>query len=527
MKNIIYIHPFLLALHPVLFLYASNKQEFMVDVLLVPSLIVLMFAAVIFGGVQLIIRRTPLAAVATSIVVFFWLSGSRVIGLLQNTSPDLLALIITNKGMWAVIFIIFFGLTYALANAQDRILKGINQGLVVLAATLIATQVISIIAFELKTQRLWQKGYTGPATISAQGSSQLPSNQPDIYYLVFDRYASQRGLQEKYAFDNSGFTNYLQSRGFYVATEATTNYPKTFLSLASSMNMEYLDALLPPIQGEAGTDQSPGIRLLKNNSVVSFLQDQGYQYVHVGSWWSPTASDARADHNFTFKYADYSFADEFTTGFVNTTIAGTLANKLFESNLDVSSKPSDNLHRRSILYEFDKLKKIPQMAGPKFVFAHVLIPHSPFVFDRTCQPISEAITNMKSKRDNYIEQLECANMKIRELVDDILAQSKNDPIIILQADEGPFPLLEPFPDSQPWATASDSILREKFPILNAYYLPDGPKNELYPSITPVNTFRVILNTYFNADLPLLPDKNYVYNNEKDYYTFSEVTDRVR
>jgi len=48
---------------------------------------------------------------------------------------------------------------------------------------------------------------------------------------------------------------------------------------------------------------------------------------------------------------------------------------------------------------------------------------------------------------------------------------------------------------------------DMFKILNAYYMP-GHTAQLYPGISPVNSFRVILNAYFNANMPLLNDQSY-------------------
>jgi hypothetical protein len=69
----------------------------------------------------------------------------------------------------------------------------------------------------------------------------------------------------------------------------------------------------------------------------------------------------------------------------------------------------------------------------------------------------------------------------------ILAKSEKEPIIILQGDHS-------YPDG---------IDRVK--ILNAYYLPDDGNENLYETITPVNTFRVIFNTYFGGQYEMLPD----------------------
>jgi hypothetical protein len=48
---------------------------------------------------------------------------------------------------------------------------------------------------------------------------------------------------------------------------------------------------------------------------------------------------------------------------------------------------------------------------------------------------------------------------------------------------------------------------------------------LYPGISPVNTFRVILNTYFSAALPLLDDRSY-FSRMTRPYDFIDVTERV-
>ena len=61
-------------------------------------------------------------------------------------------------------------------------------------------------------------------------------------------------------------------------------------------------------------------------------------------------------------------------------------------------------------------------------------------------------------------------------------------------------------------------------ILNALYLPDDGAAELYDSMTPVNTFRVIFNTYFDTDFDLLEDRSYLATYEQPY-DFLDVTDK--
>ena len=109
--------------------------------------------------------------------------------------------------------------------------------------------------------------------------------------------------------------------------------------------------------------------------------------------------------------------------------------------------------------------------------------------------------------------------QIQPVIEGILAKSKTPPVIIIQADHGPGAYLI-------WESPEQSNLQERFSILNAYYLPDGGEAALYPSITPVNSFRVVLNQLFNAGLELLPDKNY-FTTWKHPYEFIDVTDKVQ
>ena len=108
-----------------------------------------------------------------------------------------------------------------------------------------------------------------------------------------------------------------------------------------------------------------------------------------------------------------------------------------------------------------------------------------------------------------------------------MSKSKEKPIIIIQSDEGPFP--ERYHNNAKhfkWEKATKKELRQKMGVLNAYYLPNVEKSPLYPSITPVNTFRLIFNLYFNADFELLPDESFFFEDEQHIYNMINVTDLV-
>ena len=119
--------------------------------------------------------------------------------------------------------------------------------------------------------------------------------------------------------------------------------------------------------------------------------------------------------------------------------------------------------------------------------------------------------------------------RVEKLVRKLIKNSVPSSIIIIQGDEGPWPLeYANDRNSFDWTKTSKAQLRKKMGILNAYYLPDVDKEDiLYPSITPVNTFRIILNCYFNAKMELLPDRNYIFRDLCHIYEFFDVTDKIK
>ena len=152
--------------------------------------------------------------------------------------------------------------------------------------------------------------------------------------------------------------------------------------------------------------------------------------------------------------------------------------------------------RKARLYAFDKLIDIPDIEEPTFVYAHIRPPHPPFIFDRNGNPPKQNIFQGTGNiwqslghEEKYVDQLIFINKKIETLVDEIILKSDVPPIIILQADHGIW-----------W---EEERVRD---ILNAYYFPGKGYNLLYETITPVNSFRLVFNLYFDTNYDLLKDE---------------------
>ena len=322
------------------------------------------------------------------------------------------------------------------------------------------------------------------------------ADQPDIYYIILDAYGREDVLLNKLGYDNSEFLSALAQRGFYVANCSQSNYGYTQFSLPSSLNYDYLENL--DVSGH-----SARVALLKHGAVRSFLEANDYKVVAFPTGWNYTEwTDADL-------YLDYAHPATSLTEFEGLVLDTTLFRALSDLKVvNQNSASSKDLRRLRALSILDNLKKMPALDGKLFVFAHIVLPHPPYSFGPNGESIEfeEKDATHEETQVAYINQVKFINREILDVIDVILNESETPPVIILQGDHGPPPELS-------------LTYSEKMPILNAYYLP-GVQTEkvLYPSISPVNSFRVVLNSYFDQNLPLLDDRSYYApNNDKDAY----------
>ncbi len=319
---------------------------------------------------------------------------------------------------------------------------------------------------------------------------------PDIYYIILDGYAREDILQEFFDYDNSGYLNSLRDRGFYVADAACCNYPMTILSLPSALNMRFLDAEFAK-HGRWNTKYGPMIDLTSNNRVAAELKERGYRIVHFATNWCATQESGYADVTYTLK-PDF-MQREFIGVFLRTTALRPLAPQAADAHELM----------------FDKLREVPDDPAPTFAFAHFILPHHPYVFDSEGNRRTDMSPELDFDREegeanpwhdkaSYLAQLEYASLRIREVCDEIIAKSDRPPIIILQSDHGSASQRKPGIA----ARTQPDLVRERTAILNAYYVPQDWQDELYPEITPVNSFRFVFRHLFGEGYDPLEDRLY-------------------
>ncbi len=333
-----------------------------------------------------------------------------------------------------------------------------------------------------------------------------PQNPPDIYYFILDMYTREDLLKNVYGYDNSGFVNALEKRGFYVAQCSQSNYTRTEVSIPSSLNFSYLQDLDPKFNNPESIARMHLWDTLKHSAVRFQLESMGYKTISFanGFPWSDL-DDADV---FLTPSPFSSGVSEFETLFMETTLFRTFQDFGW---LDLDQISGQNFRDRDMLV-FNSMKRVAKMQGPKFVYVHLILPHPPFVFGPDGEYTNPADFWNQQKlypadkfKLGYTNQMTFMNRKMLQVVDTIISESKTPPIIILQGDHGPW--IQPNP--------------QHFFILNAYYLP-GHETELYPTISPVNSFRLIFNDYFGGKYDMLKDKTY-FSPVPKLYKFSEVS----
>lgn len=525
MKKPLVLHPFLLAIFFVLYPFAVNAGKISSRALILPLIIVLGASALVWSIVYLAIRSLRKSGLMVSLFFFLFFSYRHFfLFASQFGSGITVGVVEIDTGM--LVLILSWGLLLVAAFYIDRTrrsLMGLTDVLNIMAGVLV---LVSMVQVGLYAAQVGPGVKEAPRAIMEKGSvaaghASLGCDEecPDIYYILVDGYASEDVLKDFYGHDNAAFCDFLRERGFYVADKARSNYCQTGLSLSSTLNMEYLDNTTHRLPVRS-SDMTLVTEMAQKSAALRFLRERGYVLIAFSSG-RPETEMPHADIYVTqFAWVP----DEFQTLLLNSTPLPKILSLITEFDRADS-------HRDNMRYIFDTLAGLPiTETGHVFVFAHIELPHPPFVFDREGEAIQveEVFTEDDGNwlirpgrltadeyREQYIDQLVFLNSQLRKVVDGILARPGPKPVIIIQSDHGPRSMLV-------WEKPEETNTRECMSILYALYLPDYPNAPIDEVMTPVNTFRIIFNHYFGTDYERLPDKSF-FSTAQRPYRFIDVT----
>lgn len=467
----------------VLILVANNLGQMQLGAAWRPLLI----SVLLTGGVFLVgwaaFRSMIKAGLLAFILSFFILTfghfyevmEGRVIGSWVVGTPLYMGI------LWGLLFALaIYLLLFRLKDGQT-----LTQILNIVTLIMLAVQLGRIVVFEVQVgiaqahagQDSGETTFLQPEDID---------DLPDVYFILLDKYGRSDALEAYFDYDNSEFIEGLEDMGFWVADCSRSNYSFTVMSLASELNMDYVYNLTDD------PDLKSTSALIQNNRVFQAFEELGYTTVafNMGYSWG------------NMKDADYyfdSFPEDIDTWemdpFELLYLKSTLGRLLFTQSTDLGAQVTlTDIERKAARTTLilDLLPEIHQLSGPKFVYAHIINPHPPYVFNADGTLNENAEDTAES--EGYPAQLAYLEPRILDVVAQILANADEPPIIIIEGDHA---------FGKQYVTSN----------LLALYLPDGGEQDLDDHMTLVNLFPMIFNTYFGTEIEYLPDESYTHTKE--------------
>lgn len=506
-RRVVIAYPFLIAAYGVLALAAKNAAEVLPMDLIAPISVSLIVVALSWSIVGIVTRDRYFAGViAFAIVVWFSWYGYLEQFLAQRLWLQWLNL--PNYGVLLTLLLIG-GLAYLLAWRYSSVLPEVTRYLNVTAAVLVAIPTVSLL-------RGWTLSRPPVEPIPEQISASVgrapigvrSPSRPDIYLIILDEYTGVRSLRANFGFDNEPLLDSLRRRGFFVPRTPRSNYVHTHLALAAMLNWHLLDdrpTQLKVWNGALATDYAA----IEDNRTWRYLRSLGYRFVFFPSAYPGTRRNRFADLQLP---QPSKVVQEFGLVWSQRTVLIPIASLWCRSiGCSGGNFPYRPAPAALIDWKFEQLAQLPDSAGPLFVFAHVVLPHEPFIFNADCShrtplwPRTAAESDEPAAKAAYVEQIRCVNSKLLRLTSSLLSESQTPPIIVLQADHGNGRLGGEFSNLE---DAGHEQVEERTDPFAAYYLPDQAADVMYDSITPVNVLPRIFNHFFNAGIPSQPDATF-------------------
>ena len=344
----------------------------------------------------------------------------------------------------------------------------------------------------------WLAGEPDPA-LASEAMQLSVDPAPDVVVLVLDGYGRGDVLDELYHFDNTPFFSFLESAGFTLAEGARANYSMTVASLSSAMSMAYTfpAGSSPTERGEAAMHAA----IAGANSFMRSFDESGYEIVYLESGWAGSRCGVIVD-----TCVHSSLYDE---------LAGVLLNRT-----PFYAAAAERLGHPFTCNGIRVLDQLPEVisrraARPRLIFAHSTVPHGPLFLAADCTVDPDSARSgskvgfgwmeqdqTAERRGYYIEQVQCVNSKVRAMVEAL----DDDAIVLIIGDHGPDSFGQPGLPPRQW---TPDAAWERMSILTAVRAPDHCSDLLYPEITLVNTFRLVLRC-LGADIGFVDDISYVY-----------------
>jgi hypothetical protein len=532
MKKTLVLHPILFTLYAIMALFINNITQ-----MELANVRVLLFAALGAVALLVILRLIIKDAVKAGLIASGVILLSFSYGHVQTLSEDwpLFGEVIDQPGILALVWLCILAIWSYGVLARWRNLEAVNGYLNWVSLILNVFPIYTFVMFTRQSQaaaplipayasQVWEQ--SGVLEIDEMPDL-VGEDRPDIYYIILDAYTRADVLEALYGYDNRWFVQALEDRGFFVAEASQSNYTETVLSITSALNMAHLDTMPDYFLDHAELDNDWIVNqvtesLMDANKVTEFLKSRDYTFVTYDSGYAKTISEHADVYLSPPGVGDLNTQEMMFEMMLLDTSLGRVYMRL-RGEAFTPLQALFDAQRQRVIFTLESLPEFARKEGDYFVFAHIVSPHTPFVFG----PQGEAITGVDpftlmdihpGREENvplYRGQVNYLNRLVLQTVDRILEDSTEPPIIIIQGDHSS----KVYSQTDPSEDIRMSLL---FPILNAYHYPGVSAEKVYPSITPVNTFRVLFDAYFGTGLGLLPDRSYLLESSRGRREFVDV-----
>ncbi len=478
-SRVVYFFPFLFSLFPVTAMLSVNAGQVPVTAGWCIALGCLALAAVIILAVQAILKHWLKASLVTSLILALLFSYGHIYGALEDVTIGNMILGSNQVLLPLYSVMLVAGLIGILRIKEPGKQFGIFLNL--FSVCLMIIPIIKLSIFTLQINAAQEQTAVAPLTLAAKPYA-------DVFFIVLDGYDRSDTLLKQYGYDNSAFLTELESQGFVVPRCAQSNFAWTPLSMSTTFQMDYLDKQFEELKPkDSVTLHAVLANLIQNNPVRDLFDRLGYEVIAFENGYFFTEWPD-ADYFYSFsqgkEYTGLTMFEGFFIRYSTILRAYTGQFDSFVAQVRTGDDLSAPVKYNQVMFTLDTLDQIAQHDGPKFVYAHVMAPHSPWVIG------PNGDVDYQGMQTGYPNEVTYINKRLLVLVDEIIKSSPTPPIIIIQSDHG-------------WEWEG------RLANLNALYLPGGVGSQVTDDWTPVNTFRLIFREYFGLDYPMLPNRSYI------------------
>ncbi len=394
-EKIVNSHTILFALLPAVTLFAANLDEFVFSQIIRSFAVLFIVAVLLLSVWWLRFRDIESAGILSSLILLLSMNYGHAYNLLlsQITKLALFGRFSFQSstlflGAHFVILLVWLTLIAASSWAirrQVRWKREFTQFFFLVSMIALLFPIVTIVRSWKVIGNNFDEEFSFELEINTDIHQINGSMKLDIYYFVLDAYGREDILEEFYAYDNSTFTNQLKDYGFYIARDSRSNYSNTSSSLASSLNMTYLDQGLDLPSDDLQCARHLA-QAIASSKVITILRELGYQIVSFETGFRSTEI-VNAD-------LYLHTTNNRLNAFENLLLQNSFLSLIFDLSSTFNGPfeyPNYSAHRDRIAFTLDKISKLTPQSQPRFVFAHIIAPHPPFVFNATGEAVDQRI----------------------------------------------------------------------------------------------------------------------------------------